>query len=311
MNQNQIEVVDPTRLRASLQCLRYYYWEHERNIIPTKPRMPLIHGIGIHDTLEAHYHGASLGAALQKYDKIWDEEVVPYQNEMSDEDPKRNPRRWAETFILYRQRYKTEPFEVLILPNGKPAIEVPFFLPLTKDLALAGIIDLIIKYLGQIMLVDHKTTSYLNQKWIRSFNPNHQFSAYLLAANELLKPTRPITTLLVNAIKVHATDNRLEAMFDRIPTTRTPNQLIQFKEEMIAWWTYSVRAARKSGSWPRNDDRCERWPESCVYKDLCTELEVDYRKLIPSPTIYKTKQWNPIVRLQEHGLQLPEGVVII
>lgn len=303
-----IEVIDPTRLRASLQCLRYYYWEHERNIIPIKPKMPLAHGIGVHHTLEAYYHGASLGKALEKYDETWAKEVAPYQDAMSEEDPKRNPRRWAETFILYRKQYQKESFEVLTLPNGKPAIEVPFFLPLTEDLALAGIIDLIIKYCGQIMLLDHKTTSYLNQKWIRSFNPNHQFSAYLLAANELLKPTRPINTLLVNAIKVHATDNRPEGLFDRIPTTRTTNQLQQFKEEMIAWWTLSVRASRKSGAWPRNDDRCERWPEGCPYKDLCTELEVDHRKLIPSSALYKEKVWDPLERLKSHGLKLPEEV---
>lgn len=303
--ENRIEIVDPTRLRASLQCLRLYYWSQERAIVPIKPRLPLIYGVSAHACFEAHYHGGSSGESLAAFEDTWARELGDSVQEYWDHDPKRNPRKWAEVFLLYKRRYPEEPFKVLTLPNGKPAIEVPFFLPLTKTLALAGIIDLVVEYLNRIILIDHKTTSYLNQKWIESFNPNHQFSAYLLAGNELLQPKKPIDTLLINAIKVHATDLRPEALFDRIPTNRSQQQLQAFKEELIGWWEV-IRACRATGSWPRNDDRCGRWPEMCAYHPLCTDIEADYKKVIPSSGMYRKQVWDPVRKLREHGLKLPK-----
>lgn len=303
----KIEIVDTTRYRDSLQCLRLYYWAHERGIVPIEPRLPLIYGVSCHSCLESHYHGAPAGEALQSFETTWKRELGDKVNEYWDKDPKRNPRRWAEVYMLYRRRYPAEPWKPYILPNGKPAIEVPFFLPLTEDLALAGIIDLIIEHLNRIMLMDHKTTSYLNQKWIEGFNPNHQFSSYLLAGNELLRPKKPIDTLFVNAIKVHPTEMKIEALFDRIPTTRSLAQLQASKEELIGWWSV-VRACRTYGNWPRNDDRCGRWPDMCPYHSLCIDVETDYHRLIPSPRMYKQQTWDPTRKLREHGLKLPKEV---
>jgi hypothetical protein len=301
-----VEIVDATRLRDSLQCLRYYYYRHERHLVPIMPRMPLVFGSGVHASLAKHYEGCTAGLSLAAFEEVWEKEVVPFQhnNSMLEDDQKRNPLRWLNVFMLYREHYKVEPFSVLQLKNGKAAVEVPFFLPLTDDLALAGVIDLLIQYLGQIMVVDHKTTSYINTKWIDSFNPNHQFTAYLLAANELLQPAKPITTLLVNAILTHATEKRPEKLFSRPPTTRSVWQLEHFKKQVISWWTTSVRQCRAEGVWPQNDDRCQRWPGGCDYHSLCTDVEADPVKVIPSSAAFRVQIWDPIHSLRDKGLKV-------
>lgn len=305
-NDGKIEVVDATRLRDSLQCLRLYYWSHERNIQPIKPRLPLIHGSAVHASLAAHYEGQPAGLCLAEYEKIYETEFLPFQQEQSllgeagQDDPKRNPVRWMKVFMLYRQFYQNEPFTVV----GKP--ESPFLLPVSDDLAFGGVVDLMINYCNQIMVMDHKTAAYLGQSYYDSFNPNHQFSLYLLAANELIKPEKPITTLLVNCILSHATQMKPESLFTRVPTIRSPEQLKQSKEELIGWWTGVVRNCRATCNWPRNDDRCQRWAGGCSYHSLCTELTVDYRKLIPSKSQFIERQWDPIRQLREAGLKIGE-----
>lgn len=300
---SHIEIVDATRLRDSLQCLRMYYWSHERNIQPVKPRLPLIHGSGVHATMAAHYEGQPAGICLQKYEEIYEAEMSPFQQEQSllgeegQDDPKRNPVRWMKVYMLYRQFYKLEPFSVI----GKP--ESPFLLPVTDDLALGGVIDLLIQYCGQTMVLDHKTAAWLGQSYYNSFNPNHQFSVYLVAANELIKTEKPITTLMVNCILSHATQMKPEVLFSRVPTIRSPEQLKQAKEELISWWQI-VRECRRTGNWPRNDDRCQRWAGGCSYHSLCTEITTDYRKLIPSKTAYTERQWDPVKELRQHGLEI-------
>lgn len=286
-----IEVIDPTRLRDSLQCLRLYYWRHERHIIPKAPRMPLAYGSAVHACLAQHYLGEPAGICLQAFEKVWETEVIPWQNEMSEEDLKRNPVRWAEIFIVYRQHYKVEPFQVL-------RVEAPFFLPLSDWLALAGIIDLLVKYLNQIMVIDHKTTSVTYPSYFAGFNPNHQFSSYLLGATELLE--QPVTTAIANCIVTAKSEMRPEKLFIRHPTTRSLSQHQMLKEEILNWWEV-VRECRRRNSWPRNDDRCQRWAGGCDYHSLCTDINTDYRRLKPSSALFRESVWDPIQELRQHG----------
>jgi hypothetical protein len=287
-----IEVVDTTRLRDSLSCLRLYYWRHERAVVPKAPRLPLIYGAAIHASLAGHYLGESAGKCLAEFEEIWDTDIP--QDALTEDDPKRNPVRWAEVFLAYRQKYQTEPFRVR-------NVEVPFFLPLTDQIAIGGVIDLVIEYLGQIMLVDHKTTSYMNHRYFATFNPNHQAVNYLLAANKLIKPDQFINTLLFNCILVHATESRPERLFERVPTTRSPAQLAEGQEQLVGWWNI-VRACRSSGSWPMNDHYCQEWG-GCAYHQLCTDVQANFRRLIPSKVVFKESAWDPIRELRKHGLK--------
>lgn len=290
---SHIEIVDPTRFRDSLQCLRLFYWRHERFMVPAGPRMPLVYGRGVHASLAAHYEGKSAGIALKAFEDIWAEEVLPFQNDLTEEDPKRNPARWMETFVLYRQAYRDEPFKV-------QHVEAPFFLPITDNIAVAGIIDLLVKQFGQTIIYDHKTTSSMSTSYFNSFNPNHQFGIYLLGASEILK--QPITTLMVNCILSHATEKRPEKLFARKPTTRSASEYPLMKEEIINWWSI-VQDCRRRNSWPRNDDRCQRWAPGCDYLSLCTEVNADYRKLKPSKVLFREAVWDPLVELRKKGFE--------
>jgi hypothetical protein len=292
---SQIEVVDPSRLRDSLQCLRAFYWKYERHIIPMAPRLPLAYGSGLHAALAAHYEGKSAGLALKAFEEVWEREVLPYQTEWQEEDRKRNPVRAAEVFMLYR-RYYASTDKHFVVKN----VEAPFFLPISDTVALGGIIDLLVEYLGQLMVVDHKTTSVTWPSFFAAFNPNHQFSVYLLGASEILQ--RPVTTALVNCVVTHATEMRPDKLFIRQPTTRSPAQHQMLKDEILGWWSI-VQACRRTNNWPRNDDRCQRWQGGCSYHNLCTEITADYRRIVPSKALFRESIWDPLAALRAHGFK--------
>jgi hypothetical protein len=258
--------------------------------------MPLIYGTAVHACLAAHYNSGTAGQSLAAFEEVWDREMGQVEQEtLEEEDGKRNPVRWAKQFMAYRTYYNTEPFTVR-------NVEVPYFLPLTDDLALSGIIDLAVEYLNQIMLVDHKTTSYLNNKTFKGFNPNCQFSSYLLAANELIQPEKFIGTLLVNCILSHKTEMNPDKMFARVPTTRSPAQLAEQREELIGWWGL-VKECRRLGNWPKNDQRCGDY-SGCDYHILCTDVQANYRKMKPSSALFKEQAWDPLASIRRHGLDV-------
>jgi hypothetical protein len=294
---DRIEAFDPTRLNDSLSCLRLFYWRHERKYVRKALQMPLAYGTAVHECLAELYRGKSAGQCLKAFEVIWQREVLPWLDEYSSEDPKRNLQGWIDQFQAYRQYYQKELFKVL-------QVEAPFLLMLKPDLALCGIIDLLIRYLNQIMALDHKTTSITYQSFFDGFNPNHQFTTYMLGGTELLG--HPVTTMIANCIVSVTKLTQPEKMFIRYPTQRSLEQLAAFKEEIVAWWRI-VQACRASGQWPRNPDRCQRWKGGCDYHPLCTDIQADYRRLVPSPRMYIEQQWNPLRNLAEKGLNV-EGL---
>lgn len=282
---SEVEVFDSTMLGDSLQCLRLFYWRHERHLVPVVPSLPLAYGRAVHACLAEHYRGATAGQALAAFEKAWQEDTAMLDEE-SAWDNKRNPYRWAEVFMQYRDFYRVEPFKVR-------SVEVSTLLPLVEgDLYLAGLIDLVVEMDGRVVIIDHKTTSYMPPEFFSSFTIKHQFTAYILAATRLLELSEP-PELIANCILV--TDRQVppSKLFVRYPTRRNRYQLEAWHDEVVGWWQV-VRACRASGNWPRNDDRCFRWKPGCPYHVLCASVDTNYLEFEPPPALFRVEQWNPV-----------------
>ncbi|MCX8125912.1 MAG: PD-(D/E)XK nuclease family protein [Dehalococcoidia bacterium] len=282
----QVEVIDSTMLGDSLQCLRLYYWRHCRHLVPASPSLPLAYGQAAHASLAAHYRGATAGEALAAFEAVWDEAVGGLLDEDEPGDSKRNPLRWAETFMAYRDFYRVEPFKVLGVENRA-------IVPLVEDdLYLAVILDLITLWDGKPVVIDHKTTSYMSPDFFQAFTIRHQFTGYILAATRLLELDEP-AGLVANCILVTDRAAPPSRLFARYPVTRSRWQLEAWHQEIVSWWRV-VRACREAGDWPRNDDRCFRWRPGCPYFILCASTEADYRSYQPPESLFRVEQWNPV-----------------
>jgi hypothetical protein len=278
------EYVDATKLNDALQCLRLYYWRHERSLVPTTPRLPLIFGIAIHAGIAAFYRGGGLIDMVQAFDEEWGPRA------MGAEDSKRNPANALRILTAYADQHRNEQFKVL-------GVEMPGLMPITPIFIWTMIIDLLVQLPNQTLLpIDHKTTSSLGEDWWAQMDPNHQFTGYMAGVQEV--SGQKVNTLAVNAILV----SKSSPAFERRYTNRHPRELERWKLEIRTFWENTIVSCRKQSNWPRNPDRCQRWWGGCPYHYLCTTVDVDFLAEDPTEELYRKEVWDPL----EHIKQLEE-----
>lgn len=266
---------DATMLCDYLHCERYGYWRYDRGYVSVEHKIPLVYGIAIHAMLAEWHKTGSYKSAMIAFDASWAKHGEP------EGDTKRNPLRAAETLNAYRQfyPYDKEPFKVI-------GTEVVGALPIGSFI-LVVIIDLVAEFPNYGLLpMDHKTTSYMNEKWWKGMNPKHQYSGYLWTMRQLFG--KNCNSLYINAILT----DKSRCAFDRKPTSRSDWELERWVTQMNHVWK-KIELCRSDNEWSQNDDHCQRWPETCQYHSLCTTVGIDYRELQPGAN-FKIEKWDPL-----------------
>ncbi len=272
-NPTNLQQLDSTMLSDFRNCQRYFYWRHERQIDSIDPKVPLAYGIAIHAMLAEWYKTKNIINAMIAFDRAWALHGQP------EGDTKRNPIRAAEIMNAYKNFYSEESFKVI-------DIEVRGALP-AGDFMLVVIIDLIIDLPGYGLLpMDHKTTSYFSEKWWRGKILRWQYSAYLWAMRQLFG--KNCNSLYVNGVLV----DQKRCLFDRQPTSRSDWDLSMWLSEANHIFK-EIQLCRSENEWPKTEDYCDRWPDTCSYYQLCTTAGINYRELQPGPN-FKKSIWNPL-----------------
>jgi len=177
----------------------------------------------------------------------------------------------------YFQRYVTDPFVVLHDKEG-PVVERRFSLPLGSfkhnhqhiDVELFGQIDavLINEQTEQVLVADHKTTGQLYGFYDR-VKPNHQYTAYLLGARDVLGIAS--NGFLVNAIEKKAipkTARGTPPQFARQITTRTEDDFNELRSAIFHAVETFLRL-RDQGHWPQTaPGPCGNYG-GCPYLEVC------------------------------------------
>lgn len=273
LNPTNLPQFDSTMLSDFRNCQRYFYWRHIRQYESIDIKLPLVYGIAIHAMLAEWYRTHDLRSALAAFDQSWIKHGEP------EGDQKRNPQRAAELMNAYRNFYPQEPFKVV-------DIEVRGALPL-DEIMLVVIIDLVADYPGYGLLpMDHKTTSYFNDKWWRGKTLRWQYSAYLWTMRQLFG--KNCNSLYVNGILV----DKSRCLFERQPTSRNDWELEQWVRQVKHLYK-EIQLCKEMDEWPQQEDYCDRWPETCQFHPLCTQVGVDYRKIEPGGS-YKKSVWDPL-----------------
>lgn len=266
--------LDASTLNDFQNCHRLSYWKHHRSIVGREQGIARVNGIGWHATMAQYYRGDTLSGCLAAFDKVWEESGV-------DPDRKRSPQRNAQVFADYLKWAQQN-------DNFKPLdVEATGAIPVGHILYVV-IIDLVAEYPGYgIIPVDHKTTSYLNENWWKSMNPNLQYSGYIRAVAEYFG--EQTSALGVNASLVHYTKSEFERRF----TVRHPMELAAWEDDVLQIVEH-LELCERNNHWPRNDQYCQRWPGGCEYHPLCTTSGIDYRELVPPPDLYMERVWDPL-----------------
>jgi hypothetical protein len=130
--------------------------------------------------------------------------------------------------------------------------------------SLFGTIDSVMRNreTGDIILVDHKTSSSLGSDFLNRIKPNHQFAGYWLGLQQHfgLNPTR----IMVNGVQVAKTKMELNRQF----TTISQEELDETRGSLL-FWTEQYLIARERQFWPQSSpSACSHWG-GCQYRRVC------------------------------------------
>ena len=190
----------------------------------------------------------------------------------------------------YFKVYLKDPF-VIHRDGFGPLVERTFALPLYQSnqlsIELFGTIDFILchEVTGQIIPGDHKTSSVLGVDFFNRLRPNHQYTAYLMGAREILNIDSDC--FMVNGIQVKAkplTQRGGPPLFTRQITERNEQDFEEFRQTVI-WAVKRYLEALDSGVWPIGHvDACASYG-GCSYLDVCSQSHAIRKNILEAKFI--------------------------
>lgn len=189
-------------------------------------------------------------------------------------------------------------------PNGQPAIELSFRLPLPwnsldatqgytlsgnfyrsgEPYQLVGHLDSIMAYGGENFIADNKTTKKaLNQDFFAQFSPAVQMDTYDLAGS-MLWPQLNIKGVMIEGAQILKDSVRLGIGLQY----RTDELRNEFLDDLQYWIGQAEKYAIED-RWPKNRRNC--W--LCHFKSICAK-EPSKREQYLTSNFVKS-HWNPLI----------------
>ena len=178
----------------------------------------------------------------------------------------------------------------IAFPNGQPAVELSFTIPLPwhaeaeEPYVLVGHLDSIMQFGDEHFITDNKTTSKtLNQRYWQTFSPNTQVDTYDLAGT-LLWPELHIQGVLIEGAQV------LNSGLVRLGVGsqyRTDEQREEFLAE-LEWWLQQAESFALKDYWPMNRKSCY----GCDFAQICSVSPSKRQAFLESNFV--KKHWNPL-----------------
>lgn len=300
---------DATSIKAAEECLRKYYYKHLCGWYSPNTSVHLRFG-GIYASALESYEKARASGTLRE-DAIltavhyalvesWD---YAYSSQSHIGDPAYriagSGKAWEtgdanktrssliRTIVWYFEHFE-EDLPTVIFPDGKPAIEYSFALPVSDTIVFCGHMDRIVEYGGQYMIMDQKTTkSTVGPYFFDQFSPDTQMSMYTYAGNIIFQ--HPVKGVLIDAAQIAIGFSR----FERAPTFRTHAQLEEWYEN--AMMTIQVaRDATKRQRFPMNTTACGNYG-GCEFRSICSKSP-EVREMYLKSNFVKKETWSPIER---------------
>jgi hypothetical protein len=175
-------------------------------------------------------------------------------------------------------------------PNGKPAVELSFKVPLPwkastgEQFILSGHLDGIKTWGSDHFISDNKTTkSWLGEKYWAQYSPNIQVDTYDLVGT-LLWPQLKLQGMAIEAAQTLVGG----AKFGINVFYRTEGQ----REETLAdiqYWLGLAEKFAKDNYWPMNKTNCKM----CSFQRICSKDPAQRERYLNNGD-FERKQWNPL-----------------
>lgn len=294
--------VDNYAIQTYRDCPRSSYWRIERGIVKVKEvAISANFGASIHTALETYYKS---GMTQKGIDQAMIEFATEFAQYESFADNKRTVSKGLDILGKYFERYhNNEPFNVVATEVGG-AFELDDYVYRTR-------MDLIVEWISPkgIYVIDHKTSSDI-QRLIAK--PHNQLTGYEYNVREMYTD---VLGSMLNILGVYESDEIIDKnapkvqseksnkliyakkkreIFIRIPTSRTPLELEQWKDDVL-WTLHQIEESRETGKWPKYaPEFCTAFRRRCMYVDLCNcALSETAEKMIADGGLYEYRPWVP------------------
>lgn len=297
-NSNVQYAFDSTSLEDLKRCARLYYYTMIEGWRPKNESVHLRFGDELHQTLR-HYeseratnvpHDVAVTNAISALlARIGDWKPSVEENGKAAESKNRNT--LLRSAIWYLDHYKNDAAKTLIMDNGEAATELSFRFEIewgpTADqpYLLCGHLDRVVEYNGELLVMDHKTTSNMPYNYFDQWKPHNQMSLYTLAGGIIFNS--PIKGVIIDAIQVQVT----QTQFHRGVTYRTQDELDEWVHDLKFHFDNALMYAAE-GYWPMNDTACDKYG-GCRFRQVCSKSPVVRQAFLES-NFTQEDIWNPL-----------------
>ena len=298
---------DSVSLGLLKTCPRKYFLTMVQNWQPKKRSPHLDFGIWFHSALEGYLklmakpemaglpedekHEAAVRGVVRQA-LISSVGYEPPINNRTGE-PKKDKTRMGliRTIVWYLDKYGVnDNVRPVLLSDGRPAVELSFRFDIGRDLMLAGHLDQIVTFGGELYVMDHKTSSSTvtgasARYFFKQFKPDNQMSLYALGANVAFHV--PVRGVIIDAVQIAVEFSA----FQRDVTYRNQAELAEFLEGVYAYRT-QAETYHAAGFWPMNESACGNYG-GCVFRDVCSQAP-SVRDRFLAKDFTQEKPWNPL-----------------
>jgi hypothetical protein len=199
------------------------------------------------------------------------------------DDPAKTRENLIRTIVWYVDQFENEEIKVMILANGKPALEYSFALPVENGVVFTGHIDRLVMYSDAPYVMDQKTTAQtIGPYYWNQFSPDTQMSMYTFAGKIIYD--LPVKGVIIDAAEIKVGFSR----FSRGFTFRSQGQLNEWYDDSMAHIENIQRATRK-GHFPKRTTSCYL----CEFREVCDQ-DPSVRNNVLRGDFIQGEQWNPL-----------------
>jgi PD-(D/E)XK nuclease superfamily len=177
-------------------CRRKFFFNYLALLTPKKTSIPFFVGRYYHKGMEAFYKNEDPDDFIPTIIKDMDKKA----NEAVFLTPEESDKLMIQSAIVegmlrgYVSHFAKDNKRWKVI-----AAEKEFSVPITDDIAYVGQIDLIVKFEGDLFIVEHKTAGRLDKNYVDRLALDTQITGYMIGAKHLLK--EPIKGVFYNAAK--------------------------------------------------------------------------------------------------------------
>lgn len=293
---------DSTSLTLAETCLRKYQYKIIDGWQPRSQSVHLRFG-GAYATALEHYHKILAGGSMPEealidvvlealtstWDYVVDEAgvVVGGSPWISDHNTKTREN-LIRSIIWYLDHWVDDPAKVLILSDGRPAVEHTFALPIDDGFLLCGHLDRVVEFVGSPYIMDQKTTgTTISASYFDQYKPDIQMSAYTFAGKAIFNI--PIKGVIIDAAQIAVGFTR----FERGMTHRTDPELNEWYDGSMDT-IHRARDASDLNYFPMNRTACGNYG-GCEFRRVCSKSP-DVRKQFLAADFVQGPRWDPLER---------------